>query len=60
MRFIIPILLSARPAVHRGISVGSEFVNDYSKMSEDELKALRGILYNQRARLAPEAGGLVT
>ena len=51
--------LSERPGVKKGMAVGSEFANDYSKMSEDELAALRNMLYNQRARPAPDTGGLL-
>ena len=51
--------LSDRPGVKKGMAVGSEFANDYSKMSEDELAALRNMLYNQRARPAPDTGGLL-
>ena len=50
--------LSARPAVQRGMEVGSEFSVDYSKLSEEEVEHLRKMLYNQRARPAP-AGGLL-
>jgi GST-like protein len=51
--------LSERPGVKKGMAVGSEFANDYSKMSEDDLAALRNMLYNQRARPAPDTGGLL-
>jgi len=51
--------LSERPGVKKGMALGSEFANDYSKMSEDELAALRNMLYNQRARPAPDTGGLL-
>ena len=51
--------LSDRPGVKNGMAVGSEFANDYSKMSEDDLAALRNMLYNQRARPAPDTGGLL-
>ena len=50
--------LGARPGVERGMAVGSEFSNDFSKLSEEEKVALRKMLYNQRARAAP-AGGLL-
>ena len=50
--------LGARPAVERGMAVGSELSNDFSKLSEEEKVALRKMLYNQRARPAP-AGGLL-
>ena len=51
--------LSERPGVKKGMAVGSEVANEYSKMSEDELAALRNMLYNQRARPAPDTGGLL-
>jgi GST-like protein len=47
--------LGARDAVQRGMAVGSEMQNDYSSMSPEELSALRAMLYNQRARPAPDA-----
>ncbi|MFP6808310.1 MAG: glutathione S-transferase N-terminal domain-containing protein [Pseudomonadales bacterium] len=50
--------LSERPAVLKGMSIGSDFGNDYSKMSKDEIAALRKMLYNQRARPVPDSGGL--
>ena len=50
--------LSERPAVQRGMAVGANMQNDYSKLSKEELDALRALLYNQRARPAPETGGL--
>jgi hypothetical protein len=40
------------------MAVGSDFSNDYSKLTKEEGEALRKLLYNQRARPAPEAGGL--
>jgi GST-like protein len=48
--------LSARPAVRRGMAVGSDFSVDYSKLGEEEIKRLRSMLYNQRARPAPPGG----
>ena len=45
--------MSERPGVQRGMSVGSEWAQDYSKLSEDEIKHIVSILYNQRARPAP-------
>ncbi len=50
--------LGERPAVKKGMAVGSDFGNDYSKLSEEEIDALKKLLYNQRARPAPETGGL--
>jgi GST-like protein len=48
--------LSARPALRRGMEAGSELSVDYSKLSSDEIARLRKLLYNQRARPAPEGG----
>ena len=42
--------LGARPAVQRGMDVGSEMTLNLDDMSEDEKAALRKLLYNQRAR----------
>ena len=50
--------LGARPAVQRGMAVGSDFTQDFSKLSTEEIERLRKMLYNQRARPAP-AGGLL-
>lgn len=50
--------LSERPAVQRGMAAGSDFSNDFSKMSKDEIANIRKMLYNQRARPAPETGGI--
>jgi len=50
--------LSARSAVQRGMNAGSDLSVDYSKLGEDDVKRLRALLYNQRARSAP-AGGLL-
>jgi GST-like protein len=48
--------LSARPAVARGMEVGSDMNIDTSKFSKEDIARLRGMLYNQRARPAPEGG----
>ncbi|MEE2778450.1 MAG: glutathione S-transferase N-terminal domain-containing protein [Acidobacteriota bacterium] len=48
--------LSERPGVERGMAVGSDLQNDFSKLSEEEVAALRKLLYNQRARPAPQGG----
>ena len=48
--------LSAREGVQRGMDVGSEFAVDYSQYGPEEIERLRGLLYNQRARPAPEGG----
>lgn len=50
--------LSERPAVQRGMAVGSEMSIDLDSMSEEEKAALRKLLYNQRARpVRTRAGG---
>ena len=48
--------LSARPGLQRGMAVGSDFRVDFDKYSAEEAQALRGKLYNQRARPAPPGG----
>ena len=48
--------LSARPAVERGMAVGSDFTVDFDKYSQEERERLIKLLYNQRARPAPEGG----
>jgi GST-like protein len=48
--------LGARPAVKAGMEVGADFSVDYSKLTPEETKRLRKMLYNQRARPAPEGG----
>jgi GSH-dependent disulfide-bond oxidoreductase len=50
--------LSARPGVKRGMAVGSDLGEDFSKLSKEEIDRRRKLLYNQRARPAP-AGGLL-
>ncbi len=50
--------LSARPGVQRGMAAGSDMQNDVSQLSEEEIARRRALLYNQRARPAPETGGL--
>ncbi|MCP5182064.1 MAG: glutathione S-transferase N-terminal domain-containing protein [Pseudomonadales bacterium] len=47
--------LGERPAVQRGMAVGSDMSNDFSTLSDEEKVALRKMLYNQRARPAPDA-----
>lgn len=46
--------LSDRPAVQRGMAVGSDMGEDYSKLSKAERSRRMKMLYNQRARPAPE------
>jgi GST-like protein len=52
--------LSERPALQRGMNVGSELSQDYSRLSDEEIARLKALLYNQRARPAPETGGIDT
>ena len=47
--------LSDRPAVQRGMAVGSDMRNDFSTLTDEEKARLRALLYNQRARPAPDA-----
>ncbi|MAE95539.1 MAG: glutathione S-transferase [Deltaproteobacteria bacterium] len=48
--------LSAREGVKRGMAVGSELSLDPSQFSEEQRNQIRKMLYNQRARPAPEGG----
>ena len=48
--------LSERPALQRGMEVGAEQSHDYSKLSEEDIARLKAMLYNQRARPAPDGG----
>ncbi len=48
--------IGARPAVARGMQVGSGLSVDPSRYSEEEIRRLRKVLYNQRARPAPPGG----
>ena len=50
--------LSARPGVERGMAAGSDLSVDPSKFTPEDVARVRKMLYNQRARPAPE-GGLV-
>lgn len=43
-------MMSARPAVQKGMAVGADLSNDMSAMSDEEKAAIRKMLYNQRAR----------
>ena len=47
--------LGDRAAVQRGMDVGSDMRNDFSTLSDEEKAQLRALLYNQRARPAPDA-----
>jgi GST-like protein len=48
--------VGARPAVQRGLAAGSDLTVDTGQLSADEIARLRKLLYNQRARAAPEGG----
>jgi GST-like protein len=48
--------VGARPAVRRGMAAGSDLNVDMTTLSADEIARLRQLLYNQRARPAPEGG----
>jgi GST-like protein len=48
--------IGARPAVQRGMAIGSELSVDYAKLPPDEIERLKRTLFNQRARPAPEGG----
>jgi len=48
--------VSARPAVQRGLEAGQDLSVDVSKYTPEERERLRAMLYNQRARPAPEGG----
>ncbi|NQV20544.1 MAG: glutathione S-transferase family protein, partial [Rhodospirillales bacterium] len=47
--------LGERPGVQRGMAAGSDLSLDIDKMSPEEQARLRKLLYNQRARPAPDA-----
>jgi GSH-dependent disulfide-bond oxidoreductase len=47
--------IGGRPAVKRGMAVGSELSTDTSKLPPEEQERIRKLLYNQRARPAPAA-----
>jgi len=47
--------IGERPAVQRGMAAGSDLSMDLSKMTPEEQEAVRKMLYNQRARPAPDA-----
>jgi GST-like protein len=48
--------LSARPAVQRGLAVGSDFAEDPAKLPQEEIERRTKLLYNQRALPAPSGG----
>ncbi|MFP6641573.1 MAG: glutathione binding-like protein, partial [Myxococcota bacterium] len=46
--------LSARPAFVRGMQAGSELGMQRGEMSKEEIERVKALLYNQRARPAPD------
>jgi GST-like protein len=48
--------LGARPGVQRGMQVGHDMTVDAASFTKEQIEALRSMLYNQRARPAPEGG----
>lgn len=48
--------LGERPGVQRGMAVGSDMGEDYSKVTKEERTRRQALLMNQRARPAPETG----
>ena len=48
--------LSARPALQRGMEVGKDLSSDRSSLPKEEQDRIRALLYQQRARPAPEGG----
>ena len=50
--------LAERPALQRGMAVGSELTQSYSDIPEAERQRIIALLYNQRARPAPATGGI--
>lgn len=47
--------MAARPAVQRGMAVGTNLSVDVTKLPAEEQARIRKIMYNQRARPAPDA-----
>jgi GST-like protein len=45
--------ISARPAVKRGLAVGSDFETDKANLTPEEAERRQKLLYNQRARPVP-------
>jgi GST-like protein len=46
--------LSARPAVQKGMAAGSGWAEDPATLPKEEMERRRKLLYNQRARPAPQ------
>ena len=51
--------LAARPALQRGMAAGADLSNDVSALSQEERDRWAAMLYNQRARQAPDGGLLL-
>jgi GSH-dependent disulfide-bond oxidoreductase len=51
--------LSQRPALQKGMDIGSNSNQSYSDLTDEQLKQVVALLYNQRARPAPETGGIL-
>ncbi len=51
--------LSQRPALQRGMAVGADLAQDYGSLPKEELERVVSLLFNQRARPAPETGGIL-
>ena len=51
--------LAARPALQRGMAAGADLSNDVSLLSQEERDRRAAMLYNQRARPAPDGGLLL-
>jgi GST-like protein len=51
--------LSKRPALQKGMNLGENPTQSYSDLTEEQLKQVVAMLYNQRARPAPETGGIL-
>jgi len=46
--------LEARPGLQRGMAAGSELSVDYASLSPERIEQIKAVLYNQRARPAPD------
>ena len=51
--------LAARPALQRGMAAGADLSSDPNDLSQEEKDRRAALLYNQRARPAPEGGLLL-
>jgi GST-like protein len=46
--------MTARPGVQRGMAVGNDLASDWSQVSPEEQERRAKLLFNQRARPAPD------